>query len=48
MNLQVMDNCPGCAEDNHVDMSLDALIELTGSKQSACAINTVLPIITWF
>lgn len=48
MNLQVMDQCPGCEQDNHVDMSLDALIELTGSKEAACAINTVPPMITWF
>ena len=47
MNLKVMDECPGCAEDNHVDMSLDALIELTGSKEAACAISTTQPIITW-
>jgi hypothetical protein len=47
MNLKVMDECPGCGEDNHVDMGLDALIELTGSKESACAIGTTQPIITW-
>jgi hypothetical protein len=48
MNLKVMDECPGCAVDNHVDMGLDALIELTGSKEAACAIGTTQPIITWF
>ena len=48
LKLRVMDECPACASDNHVDMSLDALIELTGSKESACAINTVQPMITWY
>ena len=48
MNLKVMDECPGCAVDNHVDMGLDALIELTGSKEAACAIGTTQPMITWF
>jgi hypothetical protein len=47
MQLRVMDECPACHTDNHVDMSLDALIELTGSKEAACAINRPLPIITW-
>jgi flagellar motor protein MotB len=47
MNLKVMDECPGCAVDNHVDMGLDALIELTGSKEAACAISTTQPIIKW-
>jgi len=47
MNLKVMDECPGCAVDNHVDMGLDALIELTGSKEAACAIGTTQPMITW-
>jgi hypothetical protein len=42
-----MDECPGCGSDNHLDMSLDALIELTGSVESACAINTVQPKLTW-
>ena len=45
--LTVMDSCPACSVDNHVDMSLDALIELTGSVNAACAINTVLPEIKW-
>jgi hypothetical protein len=45
--LTVMDECPGCGSDNHLDMSLDALIELTGSVESACAINTVQPKLTW-
>jgi len=48
LQLKVMDDCPACALDNHVDMSLEALIELTGSKDNACAINTVLPMITWY
>jgi hypothetical protein len=45
--LIVMDECPGCGSDNHLDMSLDALIELTGSVESACAINTVQPRLIW-
>jgi hypothetical protein len=48
LQLRVMDECPGCGSDNHVDMSLDALIELTGSKENACAINSVQPMITWY
>ena len=31
VTLTVMDTCPACASDNHVDMGLDALIELTGA-----------------
>ena len=45
--LKIMDECPGCYKDNHIDMSLDALVELTGSKEKACAINTGLPQISW-
>lgn len=45
IELTIMDECPGC--DNNVDMSLDALIELTGSKEAACAINQPLPDIQW-
>ena len=45
--LTVMDECPACAVDNHVDMSLDALVELTGSVEAACAINTLQPQVTW-
>jgi hypothetical protein len=48
IKLKIMDECPACKEDNHVDMSLDALIELTGSKENACAINKGLPMITWY
>lgn len=47
MTFQVMDNCPACSSDNHVDMGLEALIELTGSKENACAINKGLPNISW-
>lgn len=47
VQLTVQDSCPGCAGDNHVDMGLEALIELTGSKEAACAINTGLPRVTW-
>lgn len=45
--LTVMDECPGCGSDNHLDMSLEALVELTGSVEAACAINTVQPRLTW-
>jgi hypothetical protein len=45
--LTVMDECPGCGSNNHLDMSLEALVELTGSVESACAINTVQPRLTW-
>ena len=44
--LKIMDECPSCIQ-NRIDMSLDALIELTGSKQKACAINRRLPRISW-
>ena len=47
LDLQVMDECVACHLDNHVDMSLDALIELTGTKELACAINTIQPNIMW-
>jgi hypothetical protein len=45
--LKIMDECPGCYKDNHVDMGLDALVELTGSKENACAIHKPLPRISW-
>ena len=47
LDLQVTDECVACHLDNHVDMSLDALIELTGTKELACAINTIQPNILW-
>jgi hypothetical protein len=40
-----MDECPSC--DNKIDMGLEALIELTGSKENACSINQQLPDIKW-
>jgi hypothetical protein len=46
MTLTVMDTCPGCT-DGHIDMGLDALIELTGSIGAACAIDRELPKIEW-
>lgn len=46
IKLKVMDKCPGCS-DNDIDMSLDALIELTGSVEKACSINTTPPIVSW-
>ena len=45
IDLIVMDECPSC--DNKVDISLEALIELTGSKEAACSINRPMPMITW-
>jgi hypothetical protein len=48
IELVVMDSCPGCEMDNHLDMSLEALVELTGSKEHACSIGRSLPIITWY
>ena len=47
IDLKVMDSCPACESDNHVDMGLDALIELTGSKEEACAISLPQPKISW-
>lgn len=47
MILQVMDSCPACSLDNHIDMGLEALIELTGSKENACAIHKGLPNVRW-
>jgi hypothetical protein len=46
IKLKVMDKCPSCS-DNDLDMSLDALIELTGSIEAACSINTTPPIVNW-
>ena len=43
-----MDECPSCHIYNHIDMSLEALIELTGSKDKACAINNDLPKVSWY
>jgi hypothetical protein len=48
IKLKVMDECPGCHIDNRVDMSLEALVELTGSKDIACAINNSSPKISWY
>lgn len=47
MVLTVADECPGCAADNHVDMGLEALIELTGSAEAACAINRLPVKVSW-
>ena len=44
--LTVMDKCPGCG-NSKIDMSLEALIELTGSIEIACSINRPQPQITW-
>jgi hypothetical protein len=46
IKLKVMDKCPSCS-DGDLDMSLDALIELTGSIEAACSINTTPPIVSW-
>lgn len=47
VELTVMDECPGCAHDNHLDMSIEALVELTGSAENACAINRLPVDIQW-
>lgn len=44
--LTVMDECPGCG-NSKIDMSLEALVELTGSIDIACSINRPQPQITW-
>jgi hypothetical protein len=43
----VIDVCPGYQRDIHVDMGLEALIELTGSVKNACAIDRPPAKITW-
>jgi hypothetical protein len=47
MILQVMDCCVACEEDGHVDMGLEALIELSGSKEVACAIGMSPTKVNW-
>lgn len=47
ISLTVMDDCPGCYADNHVDMSLEAMVELGGSKEAACAINRLPMDVQW-
>jgi hypothetical protein len=46
--LTVMDTCNACEVDNHLDMGLEALIELTGSSTTACAVNQPLPRVSWY
>ena len=45
--LTVIDECPSCDSDNHLDMSLDALIELAGSVKSAHNVNSIEPKLIW-
>lgn len=48
LDLTVMDECPGCGADNHkIDVGLESLIELTGSKEVACSIGRLQPEVTW-
>ncbi|KAI8908385.1 hypothetical protein EDD86DRAFT_207469 [Gorgonomyces haynaldii] len=47
ITLEVRDECPGCG-DGHVDMSLDALVELTGSYDAACAVNRMPVVVDWY
>jgi len=47
ITLTVVDTCNACQEKNHLDMGLEALVELTGSKEVACAVNQPLPQISW-
>ena len=44
--FQVMDECPGC-KSGGIDVSLEAIIELTKSKEAGCAINRLPPKISW-
>jgi len=45
--LTVKDSCIACESDDHLDMSLEALVELTGSPTIACSIGRSLPRIQW-
>lgn len=45
--LTVMDSCPKCEKDDHVDMGLEALVELTGSVERACAIDCLPAKVEW-
>ncbi|KAI8911139.1 hypothetical protein EDD86DRAFT_204487 [Gorgonomyces haynaldii] len=47
IQVTILDECPGCG-DGHIDMSLDALVDLTGSYEAACAINRGLPQLEWY
>ena len=44
--LTVQDECPRCG-NSKIDMSLEALIELTGSVDIACSINRPQPRVSW-
>ena len=48
IDLTIMDECPGCGVDNtKIDVGLESLIELTGSKEVACSIGRLQPEVTW-
>lgn len=48
LDLTVMDECPGCGADNtKIDVGLESLIQLTGSKEVACSIGRLQPEVTW-
>lgn len=48
LDLTVMDECPGCGADNSkIDVGLEALVELTMSKEVACSIGRTQPEVTW-
>lgn len=48
LTLTVVDTCPACDKDNHVDISLDALVELfDGDSTKACGIDRTVPQISW-
>ena len=47
ITLTVQDSCPGCSGDNHVDMGIEALVELTGSPEAACAIDRAPVQVQW-
>ena len=48
LDLTIMDECPGCgADDSKIDVGIEALIELTKSKEVACSIGRLQPEVTW-
>jgi hypothetical protein len=48
IDFTVMDECLGCNSNNYkIDIGLEALVEITGSKEVACSIGRVQPEVTW-
>lgn len=49
LTLTVVDQCPGCEVDNHLDMSLEAMHELfDGDAKKTCALDSITPNIEWW